>query len=256
MGINNMVDLATVTDLNRVNSNERKKIIKLEVKIADKQHLMELDTVWYQSILAEDFWKQHLAEPVLQKSSYVFRTYTKAVFRPLGELQTTIAYNGQKISHCIPIRKGTSLFGRDLLKIFQIDWNNVQLQLQSVTKEVNVEVSKEELLAAYQEENKFTSDIESTVNFTMNEQLEVLPVTTTALRKASVRDITLSRVYKFVQVGWPKQLSKDDKELQPYFNHREELTITQYNNVGYPSRFRFMPKPLRIQVKNYWPLDT
>lgn len=133
------VDLNNVIrDIRNVDSDihQTKKIIKINVTVGNKSHEMELDTGCETSILSEDFWKQ-LGSPKLKKSSFVFRTYTKAVFKPLGEFETTLAYNGQRLDHSIPVYKGTSLFGRDLLKHFKIDWSDVQRQCNSVSAPVN-----------------------------------------------------------------------------------------------------------------------
>ncbi|CAL8139790.1 unnamed protein product [Orchesella dallaii] len=110
----NLVNLDHVSDNRIVRAQVNNT--KLNVTVGGMPHQMELDTGCETSILAEDFWKAQLNAPPLQKSSFVFRTYTNAMFHPLGDLETVISYNGQQHKHRIPVYKGTSLFGRDLLK--------------------------------------------------------------------------------------------------------------------------------------------
>lgn len=49
------------------------------------------------------------------------------------------------------------------------------------------------------------------------------PVTADQVRQWTSRDSVLSRVYKFVQSGWPNHM--DDNELKPYFRRRVELSL-------------------------------
>lgn len=72
-------------------------------------------------------------------------------------------------------------------------------------------------------ENRIETEV--IINQVMSEQMEVLPVTAAAIRKASSRDKQLSRVMMFVQNGWPEKLNENDKDLERFFHHREELLI-------------------------------
>ncbi len=70
-------------------------------------------------------------------------------------------------------------------------------------------------------------ETELIVNQVTVEQLEVLPVTATAIRKASTRDKVLSRVFEYVQRGWPEKLKAEDDEVKSYFHHRNEIVVVQ-----------------------------
>lgn len=48
-------------------------------------------------------------------------------------MKTTIVYKGQKITRSLPVSKGTSLFGRDLMKAFKLDWNEIAAQCNAVS---------------------------------------------------------------------------------------------------------------------------
>ena len=120
------------------NSNSADRCINISVTINGVNHAMELDTGCETSILSEDFWRQCLKSPKLTPSALTFRTYTKETFKPLGELKTSIVYNGQCSKHDFPVSKGTSLFGRDLLHKFKVDWGEVQRQCKSVNNSSQV----------------------------------------------------------------------------------------------------------------------
>ena len=57
--------------------------------------------------------------------------------------------------------------------------------------------------------------------------VEVLPMNHEELRNATRKDKTLSRVMRHTLDGWPKQLSEEDKDLQPFFVRRLEITVEQ-----------------------------
>nr|XP_039263171.1 uncharacterized protein K02A2.6-like [Styela clava] len=52
---------------------------------------------------------------------------------------------------------------------------------------------------------------------------EVLPVTSTEIRKATTNEPILSKVVDLVLKSWPNKIKND--ELQPYFNRRHELSV-------------------------------
>ena len=56
-------------------------------------------------------------------------------------------------------------------------------------------------------------------------QIDLLPVTQSQLKIATSRDRTLSQVFRFTKYGWPEAMSGVDKELEPYWSRRNELTI-------------------------------
>lgn len=57
--------------------------------------------------------------------------------------------------------------------------------------------------------------------------VDVLPMSYEELRNATRKDKTLSRVMRHTLDGWPKHLPEEDKDLQPFFVRRLEITIEQ-----------------------------
>ena len=55
-------------------------------------------------------------------------------------------------------------------------------------------------------------------------QIQVLPVTTKDIAKATVVDPVLSRVYQYVMNGWPNKVSED---LKPFKQRSLELTVEE-----------------------------
>ncbi|CAG2213160.1 unnamed protein product [Mytilus edulis] len=62
------------------------------------------------------------------------------------------------------------------------------------------------------------------VDVFMLKQLEHLSLTNNNIRRETARDKILSRVYELVQKGWTVN---DDIDLKPYFNRKNELSISQ-----------------------------
>ncbi|CAL8071712.1 unnamed protein product [Orchesella dallaii] len=54
-----------------------------------------------------------------------------------------------------------------------------------------------------------------------------MPTTAAAIKKATAKDLILSRVISYSKSGWPAQLPEADKNLQPFFIRRYELTVVQ-----------------------------
>jgi len=108
------------------------RVIKVTVRVNNVLHDMELDTGCERSLLSEKFWRSSLSKPKLSKSNVVFRTYTNEIFKPLGNLKTSVVYHNQIVEHEFPVGPGSSLFGRDLLSKFKIDWSNIASQCNGV----------------------------------------------------------------------------------------------------------------------------
>ena len=53
-------------------------------------------------------------------------------------------------------------------------------------------------------------------------QIEALPVTVDQLGQATRRDVDLSQVWQYVQLGWPDVVPE---HLKPYSFRRDELTV-------------------------------
>ena len=61
-------------------------------------------------------------------------------------------------------------------------------------------------------------------------KLEQLPLRATNVAQATEVDAVLTRVYHFIQQGWPKSKSNLDKALHPYFVRRLRLTLKRARN--------------------------
>ncbi len=62
------------------------------------------------------------------------------------------------------------------------------------------------------------------VDVFMVKQLEQICLTSDGIRRETIRDNSLSKVYQLIQKGWSVN---HEKELTPYFNKRNELSIVQ-----------------------------
>ena len=74
-------------------------------------------------------------------------------------------------------------------------------------------------------------------------QVQALPVTSQDIRNATRRDPVLSKVYRYVEKGWPSQV---DEELKPFKDKQTELTI-EGDCVLWGIRV-IIPKPLQNRV--------
>ena len=74
-------------------------------------------------------------------------------------------------------------------------------------------------------------------------QINTLPVSACLVQRVTQRDAILSKVYFYIKNGWP---AKVDKEIQPYFLLKEELSI-EGNCVLRGIRV-VVPKKLQKQV--------
>lgn len=148
------VEIRTVESTHSVEETISKKKIWINVEINGIPHSMEFDTGCERSILSEDFWSHHLQSKKLKKSSVTFKTYTDQLFSPIGELLCNIDYPylNQSIQHSIPVSKGTSLFGRDLVRKLKLDWKSIASQCNKVkTNSEEVSLSIESLLHEYED---------------------------------------------------------------------------------------------------------
>ena len=74
-------------------------------------------------------------------------------------------------------------------------------------------------------------------------QVQALPVTVQDIQQATRRDATMGKVYKYVQQGWPKQVSE---ELLLYSNRQTELS-TENGSLLWGIRV-IVPKSLQSRV--------
>ena len=57
--------------------------------------------------------------------------------------------------------------------------------------------------------------------------LEEIPIGARDIREATKTDSTLSLVLKYTLEGWPRCLDQSQRELRPYFNQKEYLSVEQ-----------------------------
>jgi hypothetical protein len=113
----------------------RKNNYCIKLVINGVPHEFQFDTGCDDTILSEDFWKS-LGSPPLLGSRLVFTAYTGTEFRPIGELEADVQYQGQVLRHRFPVCTGSSLFGKDLMGKIRIDWNSIQSQCLRVKSPV------------------------------------------------------------------------------------------------------------------------
>ena len=96
---------------------------------------MEVDTGAALSIISEQTYKDLWSDPPqLQPCSSVLKTYTGEVIRVKGMIDVDVIYKDQKasLSLIVTLGRGPSLLGRDWLKTFRLDWNQLN-QVYMVT---------------------------------------------------------------------------------------------------------------------------
>lgn len=130
---NHHLSLDSLSEMNNIRSSS-KRLITIDVKINGVAHTMELDTGCETSVISNDFYINHLhSTPPLCESKHIFRTYTKETFRPVGDLTCIIEHNGQSRELKVPVSTGSSLFGKDFLHIFKINWKMVETQCHKIS---------------------------------------------------------------------------------------------------------------------------
>ena len=65
------------------------------------------------------------------------------------------------------------------------------------------------------------------------DHIQALPISSLQIQKATQTDPILSKVYRFIQTGWPTQIP--DEDIKPYWLHRSDLTM-ECNCVMYGIR--------------------
>ena len=84
-------------------------------------------------------------------------------------------------------------------------------------------ISRLPLTEATEVERQDREELDDCPEFRLN-QLEQIPVTTAVLRDATAKDSVLSRVLKYIQVGWPVDIPE---ELKSFRDKRGELAPEQ-----------------------------
>ena len=104
------------------------KPITVPVKINDKQTWMELDTGASLSIIGESTYRSLFGEShQLDQSDIVLKMYDGQELPVLGSVTTRVEYEGQQKSLPLIVVQGggASLFGRDWLEHFKLDWSAI-----------------------------------------------------------------------------------------------------------------------------------
>ena len=70
-----------------------------------------------------------------------------------------------------------------------------------------------------------TTSFSTVVNMIQDEQLKHSPVVAADVQKATKDDRILTQVTNYMLNGWPRVKKHLSKELQPYFDHKHELTL-------------------------------
>ena len=105
------------------------KPFQVEMRIEGHTLSMEIDTGAAFSLVAEDVYRQNWGDKSLMESKVNLRTYSGEQISVLGCLNVNAEYQGQKaVVPLLVVRgSGPSLFGRDWLSYFKLDWKSIHL---------------------------------------------------------------------------------------------------------------------------------
>lgn len=197
--------------------------ITLEVEINGKPHQMELDTASGSSFISTAFWRS-LGSPHLQKSNITFKTYTGESFGSKGELTCSVTHNEQTHNCTLQVSSGISLFGRDLLNLFQMDWQQIKRQCGNGGRPVN-QVKHQDLKTLLQEfKDVFDGPVGKISNFKA---------------RIHVKDDAVPKFFKARPVPFALK-AKVDQELE----HMERNGIlTKLEHSEWASPLVVVPKP-------------
>ena len=92
---------------------------------------------------------------------------------------------------------------------------------------------------------KADSSVESKLYYTIDRQLDNLPVSASAIARETAKDIALSKVMSLTQHGWFSGPCNDDV-LKPYFTRKDELSCEQ-GCIMWGSRV-IVPPSLRVRI--------
>ena len=127
--------------LNLEKSSRNEPPLKVNVKFNGIPISMEVDTGASRSVISEvDFGKlKKEAIMQLQESKIKFKTYTGELIPAVGMLKGDLCYGGITKLGTLQVAPGNgpALFGRDLLKLFQLDWKSI-FQIMNIGEEDHV----------------------------------------------------------------------------------------------------------------------
>ena len=121
--------------------------IKVKLQIQGKPVSMEVDTGAAVSVVSEDTYKELFFDLPLKIASVCLKTFTGEQIPILGEIAVEVCYQQHchQLSLIVVKGKGHSLFGRDWLMHFQLDWKTIGLvTLENASAKVNVLLKKYE----------------------------------------------------------------------------------------------------------------
>ena len=98
------------------------------------------------------------------------------------------------------------------------------IQYKPTAKHGNADTLSRLLIPEDQQDEQDHSE-SSELNLIHAVQLEQLPLKAIDIAKATEKDPVLTKVYHFIQHGWPESKSNLDKALHPYFVRRLQLTV-------------------------------
>ncbi len=112
-------------------NNLDSKPFMVPCRVNDQQIQMELDTGAASSVVSEktfEYLRQGTHELSVVSSEKLFRSYTGEQLDILGQVMVQVHYGGQLAELPLHVTRGdrASLFGRDWIKAFTIDWAEIQ----------------------------------------------------------------------------------------------------------------------------------
>ncbi len=114
---------------NMFSLNSRAEPIMVPVNINNRKIEMELDTDAAVSVISETTFNHALLSEstTLQPSSIILRTYLGKELPILGTVEVNVEYESQNETLSLLVIKGqgASLFGRDWLKHFRLNWSSI-----------------------------------------------------------------------------------------------------------------------------------
>ncbi|XP_064487549.1 uncharacterized protein K02A2.6-like [Ornithodoros turicata] len=126
--------------------------ICFEVDIEGQKVNMELDTGAAVSVISEENYLRMFSHVSLNCTNVVLRTYTGEMLKPLGVLEVTVEYRGQRYSLPLHVIRdhGPSLIGRDWLQHIKFDWTSVhKLDASKAQENKNCSRAISELCSKY-----------------------------------------------------------------------------------------------------------
>ena len=111
----------------QLGTSARSKPIEIALQIDERPVTMEVDTGAALSLVSEEVYRQTWPDKPLLQSKVNLRTYSGEQINVLGSLEVNVKYGEQQAQ--VPLLvvngNGPSLFGRDWLGYFRLDWKAI-----------------------------------------------------------------------------------------------------------------------------------